>query len=319
MEFRHEPVLLAETIGLLNIKPDGVYYDGTIGGAGHSLEIAKRLGENGRLIGTDRDEEAVSAAREKLSAYRKNCTVVHANFRDFLSVMETEKIPGADGILLDLGVSSHQFDDGDRGFSYRFDAPLDMRMDRGSELTAETIVNTYPEEKIKEILEVYGEERFAGSIARKIVKARAEKEIKTTFELVDIIRSAVPAKILRTGGHPAKQTFQALRIECNDELNILSETLGKAIDFLNPGGRIAVITFHSLEDRIVKNAFRNAENPCTCPKNFPVCVCGKKPKGSVVTRKPVTASQEELVRNHRAESAKLRVFEKTSETEKENG
>lgn len=309
MEFEHVSVLLSETVAGLRIKPDGIYLDGTLGGGGHSYEIAKRLLDGGRLIGIDQDEDAIQAAGERLSPFGERVTVVRDNYRNFKNVLSELKVPGVDGILLDLGVSSHQFDDESRGFSYRFDAPLDMRMDRRSELTAREIVNTYSESELYRVIRDYGEDGFAKNIAKHIVKRRETEPIETTFQLVEIIKAAIPAKIRAKGGHPAKQTFQALRIECNGELTVLKESLNDMIDALNPGGRICVITFHSLEDTIVKQIFRTAENPCTCPPRLP-CVCGKKPKGRVITRKPIDPSAEECERNPRAKSAHLRIFEK---------
>ena len=313
MEFQHVSVLLSETIDSLSVKPDGIYVDGTLGGGGHSSEIASRLSDGGRLIGIDQDEEAIRAASERLKPFAGKVTVVRDNYCNFKKVLSDLEISGVDGILLDLGVSSHQFDDESRGFSYRFDGPLDMRMDQRNPLTAREIVNEYSESELYRIIRDYGEDGFAKNIAKHIVKRREEAPIETTFQLVDVIKAAIPAKIRAKGGHPAKQTFQALRIECNAELTVLRESLSDMIDILNPGGRIAVITFHSLEDAIVKQIFRTAENPCTCPPRLP-CVCGKKPKGRVITRKPIAPSFEECERNPRAKSAHLRVFEK-GETE----
>ncbi len=309
MEFSHKSVLLNETIELLNIRPDGVYLDGTLGGGGHSFEILKRLTGTGRLIGIDQDGEAIQAAGKRLSVYGDKAMIFRKNFRDFREAMEEAGIEHLDGILLDLGVSSHQFDDAERGFSYRTDAPLDMRMDQRQEKTAADIVNGYTEHELYRVIRDYGEEPFAKNIAKHIVLTREQEPVTTTFQLVECIKRAIPAKIREKGGHPAKRTFQALRIELNEELGVLENSLNEMVDALAPRGRIAIITFHSLEDRIVKNAFRTAENPCTCPPDFPVCVCGKKSKGKVVTRKPVTASEEELLENPRARSAKLRVFE----------
>ena len=309
MEFEHVSVLLSETIENLNIKPDGIYMDGTLGGAGHSFEIASRLAKGGRLIGIDQDAEAIEAATKRLSPYKERVTVVRDNYVNFREVLRNLDITGVDGILLDLGVSSHQFDDESRGFSYRFDAPLDMRMDQRNERTARDIVNGYSESELFRVIRDYGEDGFAKNIAKHIVKRREEAPIETTFELVDVIKGAIPAKVRAKSGHPAKQTFQALRIELNRELQVLSESLDAMIDALNPGGRICIITFHSLEDAIVKKIFRKAENPCTCPPKLP-CVCGLKPKGTVITRKPIAATDEENERNPRAKSAHLRVFEK---------
>ena len=305
MDFVHKPVLLSETIDALCIKPDGVYVDGTIGGGGHSLHIAERLSAAGRLIGIDQDEAACVAAGERLSAYSDRVTIVRDNFRNFREVLDEQNIEKADGILLDLGVSSYQLDTAERGFSYMKDAPLDMRMDQRESMTAADIVNTYTEEELAHILREFGEERFAGRIAHRIVTVRETAPIRTTGELAAIVEKAVPAA---GGGHPAKRTFQALRIELNGELRVLSDSLDGMIDVLAEGGRLAVITFHSLEDRIVKNVFRTAEKPCICPPDFPVCVCGRKSKGINITRKPVLPGKEELADNRRAASAKLRVF-----------
>ena len=312
MDFSHIPVLLNETIELLSVKPSGVYLDGTAGGGGHSYEIAKRLTEGGKLFSTDRDGEAVRAAEERLAPFKDRVQVIRGNYADYRELIAPYGVEKLDGILLDLGVSSHQFDDPERGFSYRSDGPLDMRMDERDTLTAADILNGYPEKEIYRVHRDFGEEPFAKNIAKHICQRREEEPLRTTFQLVDIIKAAIPAKVREKGGHPAKRTFQALRIETNGELNALREALKTMIDDLNEGGRIAVISFHSLEDRMVKQAFRTAEDPCICPPDFPVCVCGRKPKGFQVTKKPVTASQEELERNPRAKSAKLRVFEKRS-------
>ena len=308
-EFRHISVLLQESIDGLNIKPDGVYVDGTLGGAGHSSQIAKHL-TTGRLIGIDRDLVALQAAGERLSAYKENVTLVHSNFCEIKAVLDTLGVPGVDGILLDLGVSSPQLDDGSRGFSYMADAPLDMRMNSEDVLSAREVVNTWSQDELRRILYTYGEERYAPQIAAAICRRRNEKEIETTFELVDIIRGAVPPAALREKQHPAKRSFQAIRIAVNDELGSVEKVMEDAIPLLNPGGRLAVITFHSLEDRIVKSAMTAASKGCTCPPNFPVCVCGNKPKVKLITRKPIVASAEELEVNHRSRSAKLRVCEK---------
>ena len=308
-EFHHVSVLLNECIEGLAIKPEGIYVDGTLGGAGHSSQIAARL-TTGRLIGIDRDEVALAAAGERLTPYSDRVTLVHSNFCEIASVLDELNIPGVDGILLDLGVSSPQLDDGSRGFSYMVDAPLDMRMDASDSLNAHTVVNTWPYEELKRILYEYGEERFAPQIASAICKRRETAPIATTLELVDIIRSAMPASALREKQHPAKRSFQAIRIAVNDELNSVARVMEDAIPKLNPGGRLAVITFHSLEDRIVKNAMAAAAKGCTCPPSFPVCVCGKKPKVKVITRKPIVSGEEELERNPRARSAKLRICEK---------
>ena len=308
-EFHHVSVLLDECIEGLNIKPDGIYVDGTLGGAGHSSQIVKRL-TTGRHIGIDRDPVALKAAGERLAPYADRVTRVHSNFCEIKQVLEELEIGGVDGILLDLGVSSPQLDDGSRGFSYMADAPLDMRMNSEDTLTAYDVVNTWPQEELKRILYDYGEERYAPRIAAAICSRRAEKNIETTLELVDVIRSAMPAAALREKQHPAKRSFQAIRIAVNDELGAVEKVMADAIPCLNPGGRLAVITFHSLEDRIVKNAMAAAAKGCTCPPNFPVCVCGKKPKVKLITRKPITSSDEELERNPRARSAKLRICEK---------
>lgn len=308
MEFGHRSVLLKETIGYLQIKSDGIYVDGTLGGGGHSYEIAGRLGQGGRLIGIDQDGAAAEAAGERLSAFPGKVTVVRSNYCYIKEILKSLGIGKVDGILLDLGVSSYQLDTLERGFSYKYDTVLDMRMDTRQELSAKDIVNRYTEEELSRIIRDYGEERFAKSIARNIVRARQEKAVETTGELNGIIRAAVPARY--TGGHPSKRTFQALRIACNRELEVLENSLDDMAGCLNPGGRFCIITFHSLEDRIVKNAFRKYENPCTCPPDFPVCVCGKKPEGKVVTKKPVLPGGEETAENQRAKSAKLRVFEK---------
>lgn len=310
MGFEHIPVLLNEVIEGLNIDPEGIYVDGTLGGAGHSYEIAKRL-KSGRLIGIDRDEEAIAAASKRLEPFSDRVTIVRGNYGDMADILENIGISEVDGILLDLGVSSHQLDEAERGFSYREDAPLDMRMDRRDELTAYDVVNTYTEAELARILKDYGEERFAVSIARHIVKARAERPVGTTYELSDIIKASIPAKYRDKKGHPAKRSFQAIRIEVNHELDILRDSLNGMIDILKPGGRLCVISFHSLEDRIVKQAMRTAEDPCICPKDFPVCVCGRKPKGRCVSKKAITAADNELDTNNRAHSAKLRIFEKT--------
>ena len=307
--FHHISVLLQECLDGLNIKPDGIYVDGTLGGAGHSSQIAKRL-TTGRLIGIDRDPVALKAAGERLEPYKNNVTLVHSNFCEIAQVLKDLDIPGVDGILLDLGVSSPQLDDGARGFSYMADAPLDMRMNNQDALTAETVVNTWSQEELKRILYTYGEERYAPQIAAAICRRREAAPIKTTLELVDIIRSAMPPAALREKQHPAKRSFQAIRIAVNDELGSVEKVMEDAIPLLNPGGRLAVITFHSLEDRIVKTAMAAASKGCTCPPSFPVCVCGKKPQVKLISRKPITATPEELEENPRSRSAKLRVCEK---------
>lgn len=310
MEFKHKSVLLEETIENLNIKPSGIYVDGTLGGAGHSYEICKSLGDDGRLIGIDQDEDAICAASEKLSEYKDKVSIVRDNYCNFTRILDELNICLVDGILLDLGVSSYQLDNADRGFTYRVDAPLDMRMDNRKEITAKDIVNSYDEAELFRILKEYGEERYARSIASHIVRYRSNKVIETTYELNDIIRGSIPAKARNGQGHPSKQTFQAIRIELNNELGVLKDSIDDMIDRLSPGGRLCIITFHSLEDRIVKNAFRRNENPCICPPNFPVCTCGKVSKGKVITRKPIIPSEEELAENSRSKSSKLRVFEK---------
>ncbi len=309
MEFHHISVLLNECIESLNIKPDGIYVDGTLGGAGHSYEICKRL-TTGRLIGIDQDMNAINAATERLKEFKDKVTLVHSNFSNVKQVFEDLGIEKADGFLLDIGVSSHQLDEAERGFSYMQDAPLDMRMDTSRSLSAYEVVNEYSEKDLNDIIFEYGEERWAKRIAEFIVAERKIKPIETTFELVDVIKKAVPKGARKDGPHPAKRTFQAIRIEVNGELDVLKTAINDMTDLLNPEGRLAIITFHSLEDRIVKNEFRKQENPCTCPREFPVCVCGKKSKGKVVTRKPILPSDEELSANHRARSAKLRVFER---------
>lgn len=308
-EFHHVSVLLDECIEGLNIKPDGIYVDGTLGGAGHSYHIAEKL-TTGRLIGIDRDPVALKAAGERLSPFADRVTLVHSNFCRMGQVLQELGISGVDGILLDLGASSPQLDDGSRGFSYMTDAPLDMRMDNGDALSADTVVNTWSYEELKRIFYDYGEERYAPAIAAAIVRKREISPIRTTLELVDVIRSAMPPAALREKQHPAKRTFQAIRIAVNDELNSVSKAMDAAIPCLNPGGRLAVITFHSLEDRIVKNAMAAAAKGCICPPEFPVCVCGRKPQVTVLTRKPIVSGEEELERNPRARSAKLRICEK---------
>ena len=308
-EFHHVSVLLQECIDGLNIKPDGIYVDGTLGGAGHSSQIAKRL-TTGRLIGIDRDPIALEAAGKRLEPYRDRVTLVHSNFCEMDKVLQDLGIEGVDGILMDLGVSSPQLDDGERGFSYMVDAPLDMRMNGEDALSAQTVVNTWSQEELKRILYTYGEERYAPQIAAAICRRRQDKPIETTLELVDIIRSAMPPAALREKQHPAKRSFQAIRIAVNDELGSVEKAMEVAIPLLNPGGRLAVITFHSLEDRIVKLAMNEASKGCTCPPNFPVCVCGKKPKVKLISRKPIVSGAEELEANPRARSAKLRVCEK---------
>lgn len=308
MEFQHKSVLLEETVSSLNIKPDGIYVDGTLGGGGHSLEICKQLSETGRLIGIDQDDAAIQAATERLKEHKNKVTIIRNNYCNMKQCLKDIGVEKVDGIILDLGVSSYQLDTVERGFTYREDAPLDMRMDRRQNNTAKDIVNEYSEMELYRIIRDYGEDRFAKNIAKHIVRARAEKTIETTNELTEIIKNAIPAKVRKTGGHPAKRTFQAIRIELNKELEVLENTLDEMIDLLNKDGHLSIITFHSLEDRIVKSNFRKNENPCICPPEFPVCVCGKKSKGKVVTRKPILPSEKELEENSRSKSAKLRVF-----------
>ncbi|MCR4599153.1 MAG: 16S rRNA (cytosine(1402)-N(4))-methyltransferase RsmH [Acetatifactor sp.] len=308
MQFNHYSVLLEETIEELKIKENGIYLDGTLGGGGHAYQVCKRL-KDGHFYGIDQDEAAIAAAGERLKEFGEKVTILRDNYCNAKALLEGLGVTGVDGIVLDLGVSSYQLDTEDRGFSYRYDAPLDMRMDQRQSLTARDIVNNYSEKELYAIIRDYGEDPFAKNIAKHIAQARAQKPIETTFELNEIIKAAIPAK-MRANGHPSKQTFQAIRIECNRELEVLKNALDDLIDLLNPGGRICIITFHSLEDRIVKNAFRKNENPCTCPPGFPVCTCGKVSKGSVITRKPILPGEKELSENNRSKSAKLRVFEK---------
>ncbi|MCI8402414.1 MAG: 16S rRNA (cytosine(1402)-N(4))-methyltransferase RsmH [Lachnospiraceae bacterium] len=310
MEFVHKSVLLQETIEALQVKPDGVYVDGTLGGGGHTLEICRRLGPQGRLIGIDQDEAAIRAAATRLSDYTEQVTIVRDNYVHFAQILDRLGIRAVDGILLDIGVSSYQIDTVERGFTYKEDGPLDMRMDTRNSLTARKIVNTYEESELFHIIRDYGEDSFAKNIAKHIVRARREAPIETTGQLVEIIRRAVPARVQNSGGHPAKKTFQALRIVCNQELSVLESSIDGMIARLNPGGRLAVITFHSLEDRIVKRKFRENENPCICPPDFPVCVCGRESRGHVITRKPVIPTKEEAEENKRSKSSKLRVFER---------
>jgi 16S rRNA (cytosine1402-N4)-methyltransferase len=309
MNFKHVSVLLNETINELNIKEDGVYVDCTLGGAGHSEKILKKLSKSGKLIGIDQDQDALKAAQKRLSNY-DNVVFVHDNFLNINSILNELNIDKVDGILMDLGVSSYQLDEAERGFSYMKDSFLDMRMNRESELSAFDVVNSYSEEKLYKLIKDYGEEKFAKRIAKFIVEKRKEKDINTTFELVDIIKNAIPAKARREGPHPAKRTFQAIRIEVNKELEILGKAIEDSVERLKVGGRISIITFHSLEDRIVKNKYKELENPCICPKNFPICVCGKSPKLKIITRKPIEPSEEEILNNPRSRSAKLRVAEK---------
>ncbi len=301
---------MEETIDNLNIKPDGIYVDGTLGGAGHSYQIAKRLTGGGRLIGIDQDADAIAAATERLKEFEERVTIVRNNYCNMDKVLDELGIDKVDGILLDIGVSSYQLDTASRGFTYNVDTALDMRMDQRQEMTAKDLVNTYSEMELFRIIRDYGEDRFAKNIAKHIVAARKEKPIETTFELNEIIKASIPAKVRATGGHPSKRTYQAIRIELNRELDVLENSIDMMIDRLNPQGRLCIITFHSLEDRIVKARFRNNENPCTCPPDFPVCVCGKKSKGKVITRKPIVPGDEELNENQRSKSSKLRVFER---------
>lgn len=310
MEFKHKSVLLYETVDQLNIKPDGIYVDGTLGGGGHSYEIASRLSDKGRLIGIDQDEDAIKAASERLKPFMDRVTIVRNNYCNMDKVLDELSIDKVDGIMLDLGVSSYQLDTAERGFTYNVDAKLDMRMDQRQEVTARDIVNDYSEYDLYRIIRDYGEDRFAKNIAKHIVAARQKKPIETTFELNEIIKAAIPMKVRATGGHPSKRTYQAIRIELNRELEVLENSIDMMIDRLNKGGRLCIITFHSLEDRIVKVRYKNNENPCTCPPSFPTCVCGKKSKGKVITRKPIIPSEEELVENSRSKSSKLRVFER---------
>lgn len=313
MDYVHKSVLLNETIVNLQIRPGGVYVDGTLGGGGHALEICRHLTATGKLIGIDQDDAAIKAAGERLKDFEKQVSIVRSNFSRMPEILKEQGIASADGIILDLGVSSYQLDDKSRGFSYMADAPLDMRMDQREARTAGDIVNGYTEHDLFRIIRDYGEERFAQNIAKHIVAEREKKRIATTGELAEIIRESIPMKIQKTGGHPAKRTFQAIRIELNGELTVLKDSIDGMINLLNDGGRLCIITFHSLEDRIVKEAFRRNENPCTCPPDFPVCVCGKKPKGRIVTKKPIVPGIEETEENSRAKSAKLRVFERIIE------
>ena len=310
MEFKHKSVLLNECIENLRIRPDGIYVDGTLGGGGHSYEICRSLSEKGRLIGIDQDAAAIEAAGEHLGEFAGKVTIVRSNYCNMRAELAKLGISSVDGVILDLGVSSYQLDEADRGFTYREDAPLDMRMDQRQTLTAKDVVNEYSEMELYRIIRDYGEDKFAKNIAKHIVSARNEHVIETTGELIHIIKAAIPAKVRAVGGHPAKRTFQAIRIEVNHELDVLRDSLDDMIDLLSDGGRICIITFHSLEDRIVKTIYKKNENPCVCPPEFPVCVCGKKPKGRVVTRKPIVPGDVELEENPRAKSAKLRVFER---------
>lgn len=310
MEFRHTSVLLKETIEALNIMPGGVYLDGTLGGGGHAFEVCKKLNDNGRLYGIDQDADAIIAAGKRLEEFGKKAVIIRDNYCNAREVLREQGVEKVDGIVLDLGVSSYQLDTVERGFTYKYDTPLDMRMDQRQMLTARDIVNEYDEKTLYRVIRDYGEDQFAKNIAKHIVQARQHKPIETTFELNEVIKAAIPAKMRAVGGHPSKRTFQAIRIECNHELEVLKNTLEDLIYLLNPQGRLCIITFHSLEDRIVKSFFKEMEHPCTCPSEFPVCICGKLPSGRVVTRKPVLPSQEELEVNSRSKSAKLRVFER---------
>lgn len=310
MEFKHRSVLLEETVNGLNIRPDGIYVDGTLGGGGHAYEICRRLGDKGSIIGIDQDEAAIEAAGIRLKDFGEKVTIVRSNYCEMKSVLQGLGIDKVDGIVLDLGVSSYQLDTAERGFSYREDAPLDMRMDRRQTMTARDIVNDYSEKDLYRVIRDYGEDKFAKNIAKHIVIEREKRSIETTGQLTEIIRGAIPMKFQKKSGHPAKRTFQAIRIELNRELDVLKNSLDDMIDLLNPGGRLCIITFHSLEDRIVKSAFKKNEDPCTCPKDFPVCVCGKVSKGSILTRKPILPGPEEMEENSRSKSAKLRIFER---------
>jgi len=310
MEFKHTSVLLNETIDALQIKPGGVYLDGTLGGGGHAYEVCKRLDETGRFFGIDQDADAIEAAGKRLAQFGNKVTMIRDNYCNAKEALKAYDVDKVDGILLDLGVSSYQLDNAERGFSYKYDTALDMRMDQRQELTARDIVNDYDEMELYRIIRDYGEDQFAKNIAKHIVLTRQKKPIETTFELNEIIKAAIPAKMRAVGGHPSKRTFQAIRIECNHELDVLRNALEDMIDLLNSRGRLCIITFHSLEDRIVKNFYREMENPCKCPADFPVCVCGKVPYGKAVPRKAILPSEEELEGNTRAKSAKLRVFER---------
>ena len=311
MEFSHKSVLLNETIDALKIKPDGIYVDGTLGGGGHSYEICKRLSDKGKLIGIDQDAAAIEAASERLGEFKDRVTIIRRNYCEMKKQLNSIGVTSVDGIILDLGVSSYQLDTAERGFTYREDVPLDMRMDQRQARTAKDIVNEYSEMELYRIIRDYGEDKFAKNIAKHIVQARQERPLETTGELIQAIKAAIPMKVRAVGGHPAKKTFQAIRIELNNELGVLRDSLDDMIDLLNDEGRLCIITFHSLEDRIVKNHFRTSEHPCICPKEFPVCVCGRISKGKVVTRKPILPGEEELEENSRSKSAKLRVFERS--------
>ena len=310
MAFQHTSVLLEETIDGLAVKPDGIYVDATLGGGGHAFEVCSRLNGNGRFIGIDQDAAAIEAAGERLKDFGEKVTIIRSNYRELKSVLRSIGVEKVDGIVLDLGVSSYQLDTAERGFSYRADASLDMRMDQRQQTTAKDIVNTYSETELYRVIRDYGEDKFAKNIAKHIVMEREKNPIETTGQLNEVIRRAIPMKFQKNGGHPSKRTFQAIRIELNRELEVLRESLDEMIDMLNPGGRICIITFHSLEDRIVKSAFRKNEDPCTCPSHFPVCVCGNVSKGKVITRKPIRPGEEELENNSRSKSAKLRILER---------
>lgn len=313
MTFVHKSVLLEETIDSLCIKPDGVYVDGTLGGGGHASVVVSKLSEKGRLIGIDQDAAAIQAASERLAEWKDRVTIVRNNYKNIKEVLDALEIDQVDGIYLDLGVSSYQLDTAERGFTYREDTALDMRMDQRNSMTAADLLNQYSEEQLYRIIRDYGEDRFAKNIAKHIVRARQQEPIRTTGQLNEIIKAAIPAKVRATGGHPSKRTYQAIRIELNHELEVLNDSIDTMISLLKPGGRLSIITFHSLEDRIVKTRFRLNEQPCTCPPNFPVCMCGKKSRGKVISRKPVLPSEEEMEQNPRSKSAKLRVFERGSE------
>ena len=311
MGFEHVSVLLKETVDGLAVKENGIYVDGTLGGAGHAYHVAQKLGRDGRLIGIDQDGDAIRAASERLKPFADRVTIVRSNYEQFDEVLDELKVDRVDGIMLDLGVSSYQLDTIERGFTYKEDTPLDMRMDTRNEMTAKDILNDYSEQQLFRVIRDYGEDRFAKNIAKHIVKYREKKTIETTGELVEIIKAAIPAKVRATGGHPAKRTFQAIRVELNRELEVLENSIDSMVDRLKPGGRLCIITFNSLEDRIVKVKFKNNENPCECPPEFPVCMCGKKSRGKVITRKPILPSDEEIEMNKRSKSAKLRVFERS--------
>ncbi len=312
MAFEHVSVLLHETVDGLNVRPDGTYVDATLGGGGHAFEVCSRLNDKGRFIGIDQDADAIEAAGKRLAGFGEKVTIIRSNYRDMKPRLHDIGVDKVDGIVIDLGVSSYQLDTAERGFSYRADAPLDMRMDQRQKTTARDIVNSYSEAELYRVIRDYGEDRFAKNIAKHIAAEREKGPIETTGQLNEIIRHAIPMKIQKTSGHPSKRTFQAIRIELNHELDVLMDSLEDMIDMLNPGGRICIITFHSLEDRIVKSLFRKSENPCTCPSHFPVCVCGRTPKGRVVTRKPILPSEEETQSNSRSKSAKLRIFERAN-------